>query len=376
MNQRIHFKYIKKLNYILSISYNLNIPFKLKNQIEISAKKNNKSINSEIQYRLENSFTNEIEKFSTDDLKNELKRRDGYSDKISKLKDYLEKIKKEITKEKPLTVFPDKHKILDPQENLILIIKHGNNILKNFEKKSLDFIYEEKLLNIFIKHIYEYLLKENIYIPGIPLGFGQEYFTSKPLYHIAKSKIFHEKYSNIDLLNSGDFELYTVPFILRLCIETKIKSIIGFESLTKCINNNFINDFNIPVKDVLRILSLSKIIDFPVQFNTLMNIYDWSCQFTHNANKENIWITLEALEILDPIFLYTEEKSRHQSVLDENHHFYEYLNYLKPNFELIDLENEINNNQISKRKKYKFKLNKEKLGSKHPIYNKIDNTHI
>jgi len=39
MNQKIQFKYIKKLNYNLSIAYNQNIPFKLKNQIEISAKK-------------------------------------------------------------------------------------------------------------------------------------------------------------------------------------------------------------------------------------------------------------------------------------------------------------------------------------------------
>jgi len=376
MNQKIQFKYIKKLNYNLSIAYNQNIPFKLKNQIEISAKKNNRSINSEIKNRLENSFNIEIENFSTDDLKNELKKRNNHSAKKSKLKKYLENIEKIIIKENSFTVFPDKNKISDPQENLILILKHGNKILNNFNNYPFDFIDEIKIIDIFIKHIYEYLLRADIYIPGIPLEFGQEFFTSKPLYHIAKSKIFHEKYSNIDLHGSEDFELYTIPFILRLCIETKIKSIIGFESLTKCVNKNLINDCNIPVKDVLRILSVSKIIDFPVQFNTLMNIYDWSCQFTHNANKENIWITLEALEILDPIFLYTEEKSRHRSVLDENHHFYEYLNYLKPNFELIDLENEINNNQISKRKKYEFKLNKEKFGSKHSIYNKIDNTHI
>ena len=131
------------------------------------------------------------------------------------------------------------------------------------------------------------------------------------------------------------YDLYSLPFLIRITIETQIKSIIGFDSIQKStLLTSRIIEFLIINNDLV---SINKTI-----LEDMKNIYTWSSSFIHTGEKEPIWLILKSLQLIQKLFIHQEKQSQYMG---------QYLNYL--NVELQEFQQKLNtflypkkNNQI------------------------------
>ena len=190
------------------------------------------------------------------------------------------------------------------------------------------------IARIFSKDIQQFATENSdLELFGNNLYFTQNRLPSYTLFSLSRSKLLPDTYSNIEMLGQEDtFSLYSVPFIVRLAIESKLKAIIGFKSSDIRLSNNHkkvSNEF--PTLKIINFLSSSVLIESPLLFSELKKVYNWSCAFVHTGEKEYIWMSLKAVSSLRKLF------SR-----DYNQVYGRKISYLKPGVTLAQLQAEIN----------------------------------
>ncbi|NJI23811.1 hypothetical protein HA451_12240 [Aeromonas veronii] len=231
-----------------------------------------------------------------------------------------------------------------PEKNLPIIVEQGERLIS---AKINDVHFDDLALlkEQFISDIHQFLTEASIKInSNIIASYGQSVITSNALYHIACSQQYKNKYSDIDLLmNKVEFNYYSISFILRLAIENKLKSMLGFEysDVTKIVSGKkktFVNTREFPVNKILNFLSNNDLLSTPCSFLELKNIYSWSCRFAHDATKEYVWLRLKALSSLHDLFDFNfiEKNNQHK-----NHS--NVISYLKAGLTLDQVMKKINN---------------------------------
>ncbi|MCA8407701.1 hypothetical protein LGN09_22615 [Burkholderia cenocepacia] len=137
-------------------------------------------------------------------------------------------------------------------------------------------------------------------------SFGQTIIPGHTLLTLARSVPLSATYRHIDLLGQkGIVESFSVSFLLRLSIESKLSTMMGFKSVTS-INSNgskFVSD-HFPVGAAFRFLKAhgDSYFSLPIPISELKKVYDWSCRFVHTGRKEYIWMTLKAIDCIEKLF--------------------------------------------------------------------------
>lgn len=129
-----------------------------------------------------------------------------------------------------------------------------------------------------------------------------------------------------------------------------------------------------------------KCLDLPCSLSDIANIYTWSCSFCHTGKKEYVWLSLKALEVLAPLFLYEEQKKyqidittlwRRKSALTESsliELMRDYKGFLKPiyyfrdEFSIKGLQDSLNNSNNKNLAHYTFHLSETELGEVEYFY--------
>ena len=243
-----------------------------------------------------------------------------------------------------------------PIKHLSIIVEQAENILKN-ESGSFYSCNDSELnefIEKFIMEIRFFFTENKISINNhLLVGMGQLIIPSEALYNIASSREYPCKYKNIDLLSHPSaYDSFSVPFILRLAIENKIKGMIGYDY---CENKNGVKA-NFPSTPIIKFLESSSLLSSPCPFNEVKKIYSWSCGFTHTARKEYIWLKLKALDCLQPLFDYETNKQYQPNPNSNDIH--SPLNYLNGiTLEILNIQ--LNEYSKKKIRGHIFYLNQE-----------------
>ena len=153
---------------------------------------------------------------------------------------------------------------------------------------------------------------------GVFASYGRERLTSKTLYTVARSELFSASYKDVELLMAKvDYELFSIPFVIRLAIEEKVKGIVGFKSSDIKVGDGVIRGSSeFPIVQVLTGLKELDCMNVPIDFQEVKDIYAWSCRFCHTAKKEYVWMVLKALDKLYPLFDYDEQCKTQKPIED------------------------------------------------------------
>ena len=171
------------------------------------------------------------------------------------------------------------------------------------------------------------LIENNFYL-------AQNQLPSYTLFRLSRSKLLPDTYcKHIEFLEQENvFSLYSVPFLVRLAIESKLKGMVGFKSSEIRLSdgsNKVSNEF--PALKIINFLKSSDLIESPMPFEELKKIYNWSCGFVHTGKKEYIWMSLKAVSNLNVLFSK-----------DYNQYYGQRISYLKSGVTLAQLQSEIN----------------------------------
>jgi hypothetical protein len=241
--------------------------------------------------------------------------------------------------------FPNPSSIKNkPQQNLNIIVEQAERVIAAIDDPSLyvDHIgilpssVDVKLIaRLFVNDIEQFstdnpdlkLIENKVY-------FAQNQLPGYTLFRLSRSRLLPDTYEkHIDLLGQENvFSLYSIPFIVRLAIESKLKGMIGFKSSTirlsdghKKVSNEF------PALKIINFLISSNLIESPLPFEELKKIYNWSCRFVHTGQKEYIWMSLKAISSLN--ILFSKDYNQYQGRT---------ICYLKSGVTLAQLQSEIN----------------------------------
>ncbi|EKO3962625.1 hypothetical protein F2K62_003897 [Vibrio fluvialis] len=239
----------------------------------------------------------------------------------------------------------------------------------------------ENLIDLYLEDIEYFATENSIRLSDTFIAsFGQTKISNSALFHIARSSLFNASYQSVDLHQNADaFNLFSIPFTIRVAIENKLKSIIGFRCCDVHKGSRVIEGSReFPVTLVIDELKRLKCLDLPCSLDDLNNIYAWSCNFCHTAEKEYIWLILKAIEVIAPLFEYQRQIQYEfditefwgKGVLTEDSliekttsykGFLKPLYYLKKGYGLSRLESELNNSKNEALERYKFHLSVEEL---------------
>jgi len=261
-----------------------------------------------------------------------------------------------------------------PHQHLGIIVAQAEQLAaaKNDPNKFLEFIGINPTLNdidwlidIFINDIKQFSTQnpELELLKNMDL-WAQSQLPSYTLFALSRSRILpetHEKY--IELLDQPrKFDLFSVPFLVRLSIEQKLKAIIGFESSESKLNDGQIKvSDQFPALKVINFLISSELVNSPLSFDEIKKIYNWSCGFVHTGKKEYIWLSLKAVSLLNKLFS-----------MDCGSYYGEKINYLKQGVTIEELQSTINSSP-SFLKSNEIKITEESISLKLST-NKFDET--
>lgn len=254
----------------------------------------------------------------------------------------------------------------------------------------------ERLIERFTSDLIQFLTTENISITGInTLTYGQNIIPDKAAFNIARSQLLPNTYKSINLNNhKSEYQIYSIPFLIRLAIENKLKSIIGFtKSDTKHKNRTQKNTQEFPVSPLITELKKLDCLNIPCSLDDLQNIYKWSCNFCHTGKKEYIWLSLKAIELVSPLFEHEEQLKRQiniqqlwgHCVLSPEFTIEKLMNhkgpthplyYLKTGWSIKKLERELNTTKTNSLMPYIFYLSETALDESSPFYCSRHKTHI
>ncbi|MEE4374653.1 hypothetical protein V2J67_20040 [Pseudomonas alliivorans] len=299
--------------------------------------------------------------------------------------------------------FPLSNKIKkDATENFSIIIEQAKKIISNRGDCLLCGLQhwdddKEFLENFFADDLMQFLTEQQITVPGLTsLVYAQNIIPEKAAFNIARSRLLPSTYQSIDLANhSVAYQTYSIPFLIRLAIENKLKRIIGFVKSDirppKGQIKRGTQEF--PVTGLIQELKKLKCLNLPCSLDDLQEIYKWSCQFCHTGKKEYLWLNLKAIEILSPLFSHDEHIKcqveiqtlwgcgvlRPEIILDK---LIEHkgptlpLYYLNKGWSITKLEKALNNAKGKSLASYKFYLSESALDERSAFYCNKNNIHI
>lgn len=137
------------------------------------------------------------------------------------------------------------------------------------------------------------------------LSYEQTTLTGNTLFNLSRSAILKDTYKkHIDMnCQKSVYETFSVPFLLRLAIEKKLKGMIGFKSATTYLSDgNKQESEHFPAARVINFLIKNDLVESKIKFNEIKKIYNWCCSFVHTGNKDYIWMMLKALDCIDKLF--------------------------------------------------------------------------
>ncbi|MBL0449745.1 hypothetical protein [Aeromonas caviae] len=241
--------------------------------------------------------------------------------------------------------FPNPSSIKDkPHQHLNIIVEQAERIITAIDNPSLYMdhigilptsVDVSSIAKIFASDIKQFatenpdlkLIENNLYL-------AQNQLPSYTLFRLSRSKLLPDTYGNyIECLDQENvFSLYSVPFIVRLAIESKLKGMVGFKSSEIRLSDGHIKVSNeFPALKVINFLISSDLIESPIQFEELKKIYNWSCGFVHTGKKEYIWMSLKAVSNLNVLFSK-----------DYDQYYGQRISYLKSGVTLAQLQSAIN----------------------------------
>jgi hypothetical protein len=208
--------------------------------------------------------------------------------------------------------FPSIKKIRkNPAEHFSVIIEQANKIISNRGDCLLCGLRhwdedKEFLENFFASEIIQFITEEKINIPGVTsAAYAQTTIPAKASFNIARSRLLPRTYASIDLANHAvAYQMFSIPFLIRLAIENKLKGIIGFvrSDINRPKAPPKLDTQELPITVLIQELKRLKCLDLPCSLDDLQEIYNWSCRFCHTGKKEYLWLNLKALETLAPLF--------------------------------------------------------------------------
>lgn len=290
--------------------------------------------------------------------------------------------------------FPSKKKLdCNNEASLSVLIEQAEKLLNNrlgycIFNKGVGFKDRESLLKLFINDVEQFATEHNLKISKTFIAsFSQSKISDHAFFHLASCPILPKTYNSIDLHQHEEtFNIYSIPFKLRVAIENKIKSIIGFQSCDITRNGEVRTETNeFPFTMVIQELIRLKCLDLPCNLQSISNIYTWSCSFCHTGEKEYLWMSMKALEILSTLFLF-ESQEKYQISVDElwpryilsedylseeirrYNGFLSPLYYLRSGWSISRLQDSLNGTNNRKLKPYKFKLSSTALDERKSFY--------
>lgn len=283
--------------------------------------------------------------------------------------------------------FPHKNSLENnPYSHFPVLVEQAEKLLKPESDFSIlgfksGFKDRNFLIEIFINDLELFATKHEISIRDNPFAYyAQSKISDHAFFHLAASSTLPKTYSTIELNGHKEsFDIYSIPFKIRIALENKIKNIIGFESCDIKRGNKIKKRVSeIPVSMIIQELIKLKCLDLPCSLEELSNIYSWSCSFCHTGEKEYIWMSLKAIEVTSLLFLHDEQK-KNEIPVDElwnncnltpeeiaskliDYQGFPYpLYYLKKEWSIEKLEKELNNTKNPSLQPYKFHLTELKL---------------
>lgn len=321
---------------------------------------------------------------------------ESMEDMDNKLAEYVAKIKMEnsIPTNGGRVTFPSKRELrLDHNASLNILVEQAERLLDNkFDycifNKSFGVKDRKGLLDLFIADVEQFSTKHELNISdNFIASFSQSKISDHAFFHLASCSVLPKTYDSIDLHQHEEtFNIYSIPFKLRVAIENKIKSIIGFQSSDVTRNREVrYGTGEFPVTMVIQELIRLRCLDLPCDLQCISNIYTWSCSFCHTGEKEYLWMSMKALEVLSTLFLFDSQKNHEISITELWHRYVlseEYLNeklvdyngfssplyYLKNDWSISRLQDALNNTNNRKLRPYKFNLSEVALDESNGFY--------
>ncbi|CAM3242300.1 hypothetical protein [Moritella viscosa] len=268
-------------------------------------------------------------------------------------------------------------KLNEPKNVATLVNSIFKGVLSHEQPRlmSVDLAEEDinQLINLHVKDMYRFATKNNIHLNGIR-SYGQEVFNPSALFHLAKKKLISSSFTNHREAESEGFDFYQIPFILRLAIENKVKTIIGYQTCFSLKNNK---ECPFPTSKVIKFLIKHEDC-FLYENHELINVYQWSCTFVHDAKLDYIWNIVNAVSICNPIFdeMFNQKiRGRIERNVDTNDldsflnflHETQKVNFFNRRLNIKLLQDEVNNHSLFK-KNMRFELSLDELESSNVIY--------
>ncbi|KEY59672.1 hypothetical protein [Serratia sp. DD3] len=229
--------------------------------------------------------------------------------------DFL-KLKSADVKKSSLGKFPDK-KVLrsDMPRQLAIVAEQAEKLLFLKPGDTLfGLVYHEDdrlaLIELFMTDLVQFATLHRIDL-GIHVAmWGQTRIAESAFFHLAVSPLLPSTYKTIDQVGGSVFDIYSIPFKLRVALELKLRTITGFEKCEITQNRKFapIVSNELPFSPLLKGLQSVNCLELPCSLGNIKNIYQWACNFCHTGEKEYVWLSMKALELVSPLFIYQEQK--------------------------------------------------------------------
>lgn len=310
-------------------------------------------------------------------------------DMDEKLAEYIKNIKLRYSEYVSLELidFPSKKDLRgESNASLRVLVEQAEKLLTNrmdycVFNKCMGIKDRQGLVKLFIKDVEQFATEYGFKISdNFTASYSQSKISDHAFFHLASSSILPKTYESIDLHQHEEtFSIYSIPFKLRVAIENKIKSMIGFESCDITRNGKVKKETDeFPVTMVIQELIKLKCLNITPSLQCVSNIYTWTCSFCHTGKKEYLWMSLKAIEMLSFIFLFDEQKKHEISITElwsdsdlseeslvskliEYKGFTSPLYYLKDEWSVGRLQESLNNSKNKNLKPYRFNLSEVAL---------------
>jgi hypothetical protein len=296
------------------------------------------------------------------------------SDKFQILEKALSRLNEIKSPLKPKAVFPSQISIKHVGQMAHFILLEGNKLInqKNAPFPIIAGIKstQEELKAVVVRFLSDLDKFSTEYGLSLTerLHWSQAQISSNALYNLARASLLPTTYESIDLLsNDAYYNQSSVPHKLRLAIELKIKSMIGFAKIEKIEKNGQRREVTFPTSAILNALTKSEVIDIACDPSEIKKIYEWACGFTHTGRSDFIWMDLIAFNYLSPIF---DGQGKLEKISSGDACY----NYIKSGQDIFDLERELNN--LLRKKQLEILLLPEFMESQLSFYDSLNKRYI
>lgn len=296
----------------------------------------------------------------------------------TQLKQQIELLHTYKSTKRPLGDFPSRSNIKNFSHIIHFVIEEAEKLIVQSQNElpdsrynilglSVDKIQFDSIVEQFLNDLHMFLTEQGIRTTT-RIAFGQQRILSKAFFHISNSKELKLRYKEIQLDGHAiSYEKFSIPFIIRITIETKLRGMIGYAQASYINKDGSRSRRDFSVSKILDALSKSKTIKSPVKFQEIKKIYEWACVFIHTGKREFIWLRLLALTILNDLFS-NKNKTEHISA------GIEVYSYLSPGMTLPDLEIELN--KLLKKNSYELLLLEENQEDRMSFFDTFDKSYL